>query len=262
MLDSFLCMQSRFGAGQWSFLGLCSEKKWSSISEDRPQGEWDKMTELMMFKFAESGHPVFHVHATSPLPRGQLKSKGGGKLSIHCCADLEIIETHNYFCKSAQSLRNSRRNVRRICKHFMIERWNPLWEGSGVSHSCQAWSRQTCLWKVMTVLTKIFYCRNTENEQILYGCRIPECCWTRTVFRDEKILQNSHNWQIQWLVVSTLCQVTKQHMNQKVGSEGTPKLDPYWKLEPVDCTANMELRSESCLWTRTILSPGSEFFFA
>ena len=35
----------RFGAGQWSFLGLGSEKKWCSISEDSPQGERDKMAE-------------------------------------------------------------------------------------------------------------------------------------------------------------------------------------------------------------------------
>ena len=81
----------RFGAGQWSFLGPGSEKKWYSISEDSPQGEWDKMAEKMMLTFAESGHPVFR--ATSPLSRGQLKSKGGGKLSIHYCADLETIET-------------------------------------------------------------------------------------------------------------------------------------------------------------------------
>ena len=44
-----------------------------------------------MFKFGESGHPVFR--ATSPLSSGQLKSKGGGKLSIHYCANLETIET-------------------------------------------------------------------------------------------------------------------------------------------------------------------------
>ena len=44
-----------------------------------------------MFKFAESGHPVFR--ATSPLSRGILKSKGGGELSIHYCADLETITT-------------------------------------------------------------------------------------------------------------------------------------------------------------------------
>ena len=45
----------------------------------------------MMIKFSESGHPVFR--ATSPLSRGTLKSKGGGKLSIHICADGDTIET-------------------------------------------------------------------------------------------------------------------------------------------------------------------------
>ena len=44
-----------------------------------------------MIKFGESGHLVFR--ATSPLSRGTLKSKGGGKLSIHFCADGDTIET-------------------------------------------------------------------------------------------------------------------------------------------------------------------------
>ena len=44
-----------------------------------------------MIKFGESGHPVFR--ATSPLSRGTLKSKGGGKLSIHFCAVGDTIET-------------------------------------------------------------------------------------------------------------------------------------------------------------------------
>ena len=101
----------RFRTGQWSFLGPGSEKKWYSISADSPQGEWDRMAEKMMLEFGESGHPVFRT--TSALSRGQLKSKGKEKLSIHYCADLETIETfsHNYFCKSAQPLRSSRRNV-------------------------------------------------------------------------------------------------------------------------------------------------------
>ena len=50
----------------------------------------------------------------------------------------------------------------------------------------------------------------------------------------------------QWPVVSTLCHETKKHRNQKVASKQTPKLDPYWELQLVACTANMELRSESC----------------
>ena len=49
------------------------------------------MAEKMMVTLAESGHPVFR--ATSPLSRGQLKSKGGGKLSIHYCADQDTITT-------------------------------------------------------------------------------------------------------------------------------------------------------------------------
>ena len=44
-----------------------------------------------MLTFEESGHPVFR--ATSPLSRGVLKSKGGGKLSIHYSADQETIKT-------------------------------------------------------------------------------------------------------------------------------------------------------------------------
>ena len=102
----------RFGAAQWSFLGPGSEKKWYSISEDSPQGEWDNMAERMMLEFAESGHPIFR--ATSPLSRGRLKSKGHGKLSIHYCADLETIETIFRIIISVNQLslyRSSRRNV-------------------------------------------------------------------------------------------------------------------------------------------------------
>ena len=45
----------------------------------------------MMIKIGEWGHPVFR--ATSPLSRGTLKSKGGGKLSKHFCVDGETVET-------------------------------------------------------------------------------------------------------------------------------------------------------------------------
>ena len=82
MLNSFLSVQrdSEQDNGHSS----------DSISEESPQGEWDKMAEKMMVTFAERGHPVFR--ATSP-SRGVLKSKGGAILSIHNCADLDTIET-------------------------------------------------------------------------------------------------------------------------------------------------------------------------
>ena len=80
----------RFGVGQWSFIGPGSEKKWYS-AENSPQGAWDNIAEEMLLEFAESGHPTFR--ATTPLSKGQLKSKGRGKLSIHFAADEQTIET-------------------------------------------------------------------------------------------------------------------------------------------------------------------------
>ena len=81
----------KFGKGQWSFIGPGSEKKWYSLKEDSPQRICDKVAEKMLLEFAESGCPVFR--ATSPLSRGQLKSKGHGKLSIHFAAVQETVET-------------------------------------------------------------------------------------------------------------------------------------------------------------------------
>ena len=91
MLKSFLHMQEDLEQDNGHFSVLL-QRKCSSISEDSPQGEWDKNAEKMMVTLAESGYPVFR--ASSPLSRGQLKSKGGGgKLSIHYCADQDTIAT-------------------------------------------------------------------------------------------------------------------------------------------------------------------------
>ena len=80
----------RFGIGQWSFIGPGSEKKWYS-SENSPQGASDHIAEEMLLEFAESAHPIFR--ATTPLSRGQQKSKGRGKLSIHFTADQDTVDT-------------------------------------------------------------------------------------------------------------------------------------------------------------------------
>ena len=44
----------------------------------------------MLLEFAESGHPTFR--STTPLSRGQLKSKGRGKLSIHFTASQDTVD--------------------------------------------------------------------------------------------------------------------------------------------------------------------------
>ena len=128
----------RIGAGQWSFLGPGSEKKWYSISEDSPQGEWDNMAEKMMLTFAESGHPVFR--ATSPLARGQLKSKGGGKLSIHYCADQDTITTVFRTITSVNQL-SLYGSVAEMCEEFESfhdRTVKPVVEDGRVPHLCQA----------------------------------------------------------------------------------------------------------------------------
>ena len=50
-------------------------------------GEWDHVAEDMMINFSESGHPVF-----SAFERRSLRSKVGGKLSVHCCGDTDAVE--------------------------------------------------------------------------------------------------------------------------------------------------------------------------
>ena len=151
--------------------------------------------------------------------------------------------SHNYFCKSAQSLPSRRRNVWKNMNPFMIERRNPLWEDSRVPHPCQAWSRQTCFWVMMTQWIKIFYCSNMENE--LKRCHNKTnwaifFLWMQDFWMllkldntsGLKILQNSHNF-MQWPVVSTLCQEKKKRLTRKVWIRGNTKIGPV--LEVTTC---------------------------
>ena len=95
-------LAKKFGIGQWSFICPGSEKKWYSMEENSPQGIWDHIAEKMQLEFAESGCPIFR--ATTPLPKGKLKSKGHGQLSIRIAADQETIETSFRIIVSANQL--------------------------------------------------------------------------------------------------------------------------------------------------------------
>ena len=67
------------------------------------------------------------------------------------------------------------------------------------------------------------------------------------------------NSSLRELFVNTLFQEVTNHHNQKDGFSETRELDPYWKSRQVICTANIELKFESGLWGKTILSLGSEY---
>ena len=131
----------RCPAGRWSFLGHGSEKKWYSTSIERPRGEWDRVAELMMIKFRESGHPVFR--ASSPLPRGTLKSKGCGQLSIHFCADgirLKLIFAQLFLSISSVSTEQFQTCMMNTVP-VKQERRDPCWP-SNLTHC----SRQQTYW--------------------------------------------------------------------------------------------------------------------
>ena len=178
--------------------------------------------------------------------------------------------SNNYFCKSAQSLRSSCRNVWRMWILFMIERGNPSWEDSRVPRLCQAWSTQTFRWIMIIMLTKIFYCTDTENELKSYHNKTD---WLNFVWMQDswmllksdsiswrKILQNSHNSQMQWFVVSTLCQEMKKHLNEKGRIRGNTKIVPV--LEVTICCLQGKYGVEIGIMSMnkvTILTRGSVF---
>ena len=106
----------KFGIGQWSFIGPGSEKKWYSMEENSPQGIWDHIADEMLLEFAESGCPIFRV--TTPLSRGQLKSKGKGKVSIHFSADQDTVDTIYRIILSVNQL-SIYGAVAAICEEFV-----------------------------------------------------------------------------------------------------------------------------------------------
>ena len=91
MLNSFLSLQRDSEQDNGHSSGLDQRKSGILSVKTVNKVNGTKIAEKMMLTFAESRHPVFR--ATSPLSRGVLKSKGGGKLSIHYCADPATITT-------------------------------------------------------------------------------------------------------------------------------------------------------------------------
>ena len=79
-----------------------------------------------MIKFGESGHPVFR--STSPLSTGVLKSKGGGKLSIHFCADEGTIETvfRTIITVHQLSIYGAVSDLCDECKTCHVRTWRPF----------------------------------------------------------------------------------------------------------------------------------------
>ena len=71
-----------FPCVRWSFLGFGSEQKWYTNCFDKPEGNWDRTSEMMILQLTtESGHPIFR--ASSTFERLNLRSNKHGKKSTH-----------------------------------------------------------------------------------------------------------------------------------------------------------------------------------
>ena len=195
---------------------------------------------------AESGHPVFR--ATSPLFRGVLESEGGGKLSIHYCADLETIETVFRTVISVNQL-SIYGTVAEMCEEYEPchdRTGDPLWKDSRV--------KTNILLNDDPAHEEFLLQKDTKNELKSYHNKIEwfkfvlmQDSWQRLTSDStpwQKTLNSSHNLQNQWLVVSTLCREMKTYLTRKVGFEGTPKLGPYWKSQTASLKVNMEGKLE------------------
>ena len=79
----------KLSSGQRSFLGPGSETKRKATDSCKPGGEWDRVPEIMMIYYSESEHPMFRA---TNAERGALKSKGGGKISMHVCGNHNTVD--------------------------------------------------------------------------------------------------------------------------------------------------------------------------
>ena len=164
----------------------------------------------MLLEFAESGCPIFR--ATTPMSRGQLKSKRHGKLSIHFAADQETIETIFRIIVSANQL-SLYGAVAEICEEFesLHERTGRL-VVMGQSIVLSAIKRQKFLWIVMTQRIKIFYCNNLKGYlhgklgvevRILSLSRDNTHSWVRISHGSNKFVMNLDNNETKFPKISS-----------------------------------------------------------
>ena len=139
------------------------------------------VAELMMIKFGESGHPVFR--ATSPLSQGTLKSRGGGKLSIHFCADGGTIETVFRTIISVNQL-SIYGAVSDLCEEYK---------------ACQIRTGETCTGRTIWPIVRA-YCKSTKNEWTSCHNKI---VWSSFVLMQdswERLTSDSTSWQKHWRI--------------------------------------------------------------
>ena len=117
-----------------------------------------------MINFSESGHPVFR--STSPLSRGTLKSKGGGKLSMHYCADQGTFETvfRTIISVNQLSTCGAVSDLCEECKTCHVRAGRPVMVGQSVPLFVPSVMKTHTDLRPMILRKKKIYCKDTKNE--------------------------------------------------------------------------------------------------
>ena len=172
------------------------------------------------------------------------------KLSIHYCADEGTIQTafRTIISIHQLSIYGALSDSCDECKSCRV-RTGTIWP-IVCAHKCD---ENTYNFWLMIIRKKIF-CKSIKNEWTSYHNKIVwlsfvlmQDSWQRLMSDSiswQQTLKKSHNLQIQWLVVSFLCQEMKNHLTRKVGCEWTPKLGPHRKSQPAAYWVNMEWKLE------------------
>ena len=248
-----IIFMSMFNDISWRSKDNEKECKSSAQLEDSRQGEWDRIAEQKMLTFAESKHPVFR--STSPLSKGVLKSKTGGKLSIHFCADpgtirtiisvnqLSIYGAVSDMCEECDTCHD------RTGRLVVAGQSNPLFVPSVMKTHIPltddpAQQEEDLLQKYHERIEKL-----SQQDRLSKFCTDAGFLTTVEVgqYFMRKDTEEFSQFTDSVTFVSTHCQETKIHPNQKVGLQETLRLNPYWKLQPVAYKVNMEWKSEFSL---------------
>ena len=208
----------------------------------------------------------------TPLSRGQLESKGHGKLSIHCSRFGNGWDfSTNCLYKPARPLRSSRRDMWRVWT-FHERTGRLVVMGQSSSSLVLSAIKKEVPSDCDDPANEKFYCNNMKNE--LRSCHNKinwvNFCMDAGFLSVVEIGQNfmtKDTAEFSQFTDAVACREytlprDEETCEPKGWIRGNTKIGPVLEVTPCCLQDKYELRSELCLSAKTILTRGSEFLMA
>ena len=261
---------TRFGAGQWSFFGLGSEKKWYSTSEDGPQGEWDRIARANDVDICRMPTPSIPIHE-SIIHWSAQKQRWWKICQYTISSTPERLKP--FFAQWFPSISSVFTEQSQICAKnvtlVMSEQDDLLWQDNLTHFSCQVWRRHTYLWPMILHKEKDLLQRYEERfEKLSQQDRLSKFCVDagfQNVVEIGQYFMTRDTEEFSQFTDSVAC---REYILPRGESVSDPKgwIRVNTKIGPVlevaTCCQQGKYgvwKSELSLWTRTILTRGSEF---